>query len=337
MLTIDGSQGEGGGQVLRTSLALSIVTGRPFRIEKIREGRRRPGLARQHVTAVEAAAAISAAEVEGAAVRSRSLTFRPGPARAGDYRFSMGSAGSTTLVLQTVLPALLRTTAPSTLLLEGGTHNPLAPPFEFLRLCFAPLIERMGATLSLELERPGFYPAGGGVLRARIAPPARLTGFELMERGELLRRRVTASVADLPESIARRELDRAQRELDWDPRYFSTEVIENSRGPGNVLSIEIRSQHVTEIVTGFGMRGLRAETVAARAAKAARRYLSSGVPVGSNLADQLMLPLALAGEGRYRTMEPTLHSQTNAAVIGEFLETELKIVDRDDGSWEVRV
>jgi RNA 3'-terminal phosphate cyclase (ATP) len=336
MLTVDGSQGEGGGQVLRTSLALSIVTGQPFRIDKIRANRRKPGLARQHLTAVEAAAAVSGAEVEGAAIGSRLLTFRPGPVRAGEYSFSVGTAGSATLVLQAVLPTMLTAPGSSTIHLEGGTHNPFAPPFDFLRLCFAPMIERMGAQLRLELERPGFYPAGGGLLHARIEPPERLRGFELLERGELLERRVTASVAGLPESIADRELETARRELGWDRSCFDLELIESSRGPGNVLTIEMRSEHVTEVVTGFGMRGTRAETVAIRAARAASRYLSSGAPVGPNLADQLMLPLALAGEGRYRTLEPTAHARTNAAVIRHFLETDLAFIDRNDGTWEIR-
>jgi RNA 3'-terminal phosphate cyclase (ATP) len=247
----------------------------------------------------------------------------------------VGTAGSATLVLQTVLPALITAPHPSNLRLEGGTHNPFAPPFEFLLRCFAPLMERMGVKIGLELERPGFYPAGGGVLRARIEPPERLAGFELTERGDLRQRKVTAAVSRLPRSIARRELDTAQRELSWDPRLFHTEVITNSRGPGNVLTIEMRFQNVTEVITGFGMKGLRAETVASRAAKAARRYLASAAPVDRQLADQLMLPLALAGEGRYVTMEPTPHSHTNADVIRQFLDNELVIRQRADATWEV--
>lgn len=167
MLTLDGARGEGGGQVLRTALALSIVTGTPLRIVRIRAGRERPGLMRQHLAAVRAAAAISRAEVEGAAEGSRELVFRPGPVVPGKYAFSVGTAGSATLVFQTVLPALLRASAPSHVTFEGGTHNPLAPPFEFVERAFAPLLRRMGAGLALKLKRPGFYPRGGGGSRRR--------------------------------------------------------------------------------------------------------------------------------------------------------------------------
>src|SRR5262249_21779317 len=145
MITIDGSFGEGGGQILRTSLALSLVTGQPFHIEKIRAGRKQPGLLRQHLTAVKAAAQISQAQVEGEKIGSTQLTFAPGSLMAGEYAFAVGTAGSATLVLQTILPALLRANAPSRLTLEGGTHNPFAPPFNFLTKAFLPLIRRMGA------------------------------------------------------------------------------------------------------------------------------------------------------------------------------------------------
>src|SRR6202140_4872670 len=159
MILIDGSIGEGGGQILRTALGLSMVTGQPFRIENIRAGRDKPGLLRQHLTAVNAAAEICGANVEGAAISSRELSFSPGNVKSGEYTFSIGSAGSTTLVLQTVLPALLAADGPSSLTLEGGTHNPHAPPIDFLEKAFVPLVNRMGPTVHVALERAGFYPA----------------------------------------------------------------------------------------------------------------------------------------------------------------------------------
>ena len=170
MLTIDGSEGEGGGQILRTSLALSLVTGRPFRMERIRAKGQKPGLLRQHLTAVEAAKTVGCGEVVGAEMNSQTLEFRPGSVTPGNYRFAVGTAGSATLVLQTVLPALLTASGRSTLTLEGGTHNPLAPPFDFLARSFMPLIHRMGPSVELELRNPGFYPAGGGRFHARIEP-----------------------------------------------------------------------------------------------------------------------------------------------------------------------
>src|SRR5437867_958993 len=172
MLLIDGSQGEGGGQILRTALGLSLVTGTPIRIEKIRAGRAKPGLLRQHLTAVNAATAIGAVDVEGATLGSQELTFRPGTVKPGEYRFAVGTAGSTGLVLQTVLPPLLTAPGPSTLTLEGGTHNPTAPPFDFLARAFLPLISRMGPSATARLERPGFYPAGGGQMH-RVDHPGR--------------------------------------------------------------------------------------------------------------------------------------------------------------------
>ncbi|MGC4118346.1 MAG: RNA 3'-terminal phosphate cyclase [Myxococcales bacterium] len=210
MIVIDGSQGEGGGQIVRTSLALSLVTGKAFRIEKVRAGRAKPGLMRQHLTAVEAAQAIGGAHVEGAAVRSGALTFTPGTVKPGSYTFSIGTAGSATLVLQTVLPALLRASGPSTLVLEGGTHNPLAPPFDFLARCFLPLVSSMGPRVTATLQQPGFYPAGGGRFTVEIAPAAKLAPLELVERGPIQRRLARALVAHLPPTIAHRELEGGQ-------------------------------------------------------------------------------------------------------------------------------
>ena len=161
MITIDGSEGEGGGQILRTSLALSLVTGQPFRMERIRARRQKPGLLKQHLTAVEAAKTVGCAEVTGAALGSQTLEFPPGPVTPGNYRFAVGTAGSATLVLQTVLPALLTASGLSTLTLEGGTHNPMAPPFDFLANAFMPLIHRMGPSVELELKAPWFLPCRG--------------------------------------------------------------------------------------------------------------------------------------------------------------------------------
>ena len=168
MIEIDGSQGEGGGQILRTALALALVTGKPFRITNIRAGRKKPGLLRQHLTAIQAAMAVGGAAAEGATIGSRDLVFHPGAITPGTYRFAVGTAGSTTLVLQTILPALLCAGGESMLTLEGGTHNPFAPPFDFLQTTFLPQVNRLGPKVEAVLERPGFYPAGGG--RFRVSP-----------------------------------------------------------------------------------------------------------------------------------------------------------------------
>lgn len=335
MLVLDGSQGEGGGQILRTALALSLATGTPFRIDDIRAGRPRPGLMRQHLTAVQAATAVGAARATGAAVGSRSLTFAPTAVQAGDYTFSVGTAGSATLVLQTVLPALLTADGGSTLVLEGGTHNSHAPPFDFLAKAFLPLVARMGARVEATLERPGFYPAGGGRVRVTVAPAKALAPLVLEQRGALLSRRVRAIVASLPRAIGERELHRFVARTHWDSSTVALEVVANPVGPGNVLLAELASEHVTEVFTGFGEKQVRAETVANSCADEVLRYLATDAPVGPHLADQLVLLLALAGGGTFRTTAPTTHTRTQLDVIPRFLPTTLSCTEEAAGTWRI--
>ncbi|MHC4610078.1 MAG: RNA 3'-terminal phosphate cyclase, partial [Planctomycetota bacterium] len=337
MLTIDGSRGEGGGQILRTSLALSLVTGRPFHIDNIRAGRPKPGLARQHATAVQAAARIGSANAEGAEVGSKELTFVPGSVAPGEYEFAVGTAGSASLVLQTVLPALLTASQPSRLTLEGGTHNPFAPPFDFLARSFLPIVNRMGPRVAARLERPGFYPAGGGLVTVSIEPSAELGRIELTQRGEVRRKTARAVVANLPRRIAERELAVLQREFGWDASCLRVEEVPAARGPGNVVIIEIESEQLTEVFTAFGQRGVRAETVAERAVQQARRYLEADVPVDEHLADQLLVPMALAGGGVFRTLELSPHARTNVEVLEAFVNCDLAAEPSGPGAWLVRV
>jgi RNA 3'-terminal phosphate cyclase (ATP) len=335
MLVIDGAQGEGGGQVLRTALALSLVTNTPFRIENIRALRSRPGLMRQHLTAVKAAAEVGRAHVSGDNVGSKELEFRPRDAQPGDYRFSVGTAGSVTLVFQTILPALLSNDSPSMLILEGGTHNPMAPPFEFLSRVYAPIVARMGVGLGLELQQPGFYPAGGGRFRA-VVQPGRLQPIDLLERGNILKRRATAIFSSLPFGVAQRELDAVKRTLEFsDEECRPLEV--DSAGPGNVLQIEIECEHVTEILSAFGEKGVRAEAVADQACAETVSYLDSGMPVGAHLADQLLLLLALAGGGSFRTVEPTAHTMTQVEVIRAFLTYDIVCERESERAWRMEV
>ena len=333
MLTIDGAQGEGGGQILRSSLALSLITGQPFRIERIRAGRKRPGLLRQHLTAARAAAEVSGGRLEGDRLGASTLSFTPAAVRAGEHRFAIGSAGSASLVLQTVLPALLRADGPSRLRLEGGTHNPFAPPFEFLERSFLPLLGRMGVRVSARLERPGFYPAGGGVFEVEIEP-APLARLELLERGALRGRRARALVARLPRTIAERELARVRARLGWEEACLLVEERADA-GPGTVLTLEVEHAEVCEVVTGFGERGVPAERVADGAISALERYLTAGVPVGEHLADQLLLPLAVGGGGVFRTLAPSPHARTNLEVIRRFLPLEARLEERGPDDWLV--
>jgi RNA 3'-terminal phosphate cyclase (ATP) len=337
MVEIDGSFGEGGGQILRTALALSLVTGQPFRINNIRAGRKKPGLLRQHLTAVQAATEIGSAQVSGASMGSREVNFAPSGIRSGRFTFSIGTAGSTTLVLQTVLPALIVADGPSTLVLEGGTHNPFAPPFDFLATAFLPLLKRMGAEVRATIERPGFYPAGGGRLKFDIIPAGKLGRLELPERGEIRRRAGRALIANLPANIADRELNVIRRKMSWGAELLHRESMENSAGPGNIVIIEIESEHVTEVFTGFGERGLPAESVAEQAVKAARRYLAAEVSVGEYLADQLLLPMAIGGGGTFSTLPLSRHATTNMEVIHRFLGRELVSASRNEGRVQVEV
>ncbi len=337
LVAIDGSQGEGGGQILRSSLALSLVTGVPFRIERIRAGRSKPGLLRQHLTAVNAAAEVGQAEVAGASLGSIELTFAPDAVLAGEYRFAVGTAGSATLVLQTVLPALLTAGGPSRLTLEGGTHNPFAPPYDFLEKAFLPLIRRMGPRVEATLERAGFYPAGGGLFRVSVEPVEALKRLDLPERGSVKRRLARAIVSRLPLQIAHREIKAVRDALSWGDECLRAEEAEGSPGPGNILVIEIESDHLTEVFTGFGERGRSADAVAKEALDQVRRYLASGAPVGDHLADQLLLPLAQAGGGSFRTLAPSRHTLTNVEVLKKFLDIDVRLEKEDRDVWRVEI
>jgi RNA 3'-terminal phosphate cyclase (ATP) len=337
MIHIDGSIGEGGGQILRTALGLSMVTGQAFGIEKIRAGREKPGLLRQHLTAVNAAAEICDAAVDGAVISSRTLSFSPGKVKSGDYTFAVGSAGSTTLVLQAVLPALLRADGPSTITLEGGTHNMMAPPFDFLQRAFLPLVNRMGVTVDVTLERAGFYPAGGGRFVTAIQPAAALSPLVLNERGQIKRKLATATVAGLSGDIAKRELDKVRQMLGWSEDEVQIRQLPDAWGPGNILTLEIESENVTELFTGFGTKGTSAEAVANGVAREVRGYLADGVPVGQHLADQILIPMALAGEGSFTTQSLTDHTTTNITVIEKFLPVQFSVTARGADRHQITV
>ncbi|NPD23310.1 RNA 3'-terminal phosphate cyclase [Corallococcus exiguus] len=336
MVRIDGSQGEGGGQVLRTALALSLVTGTPFEMVNVRAGRAKPGLLRQHLTALKAAETVGAAEVTGAELGSKQLSFHPRALSAGNYHFAVGTAGSATLVLQTVLPALLHAEGASTLMLEGGTHNPAAPPFEFLEKAYLPLLRRMGPRVDVTLERPGYYPAGGGRFRVDIHP-TKLQPLQLLERGRVLRTEAVAQVAAIPFDVAKRELDTVAAALKLRPDQQRPEELKRAFGPGNVLRVEVESEHVTEVFTGFGERGKRAEVVAEEVAAKVKRYLDAGVPVGEHLCDQLLLLCALAKGGNFRTVALDSHSLTQRETMAWFLDVKVDARELERDVHEVTV
>jgi RNA 3'-terminal phosphate cyclase (ATP) len=319
MIEIDGAAGEGGGQILRSALSLSICTAQPFRITNIRANRNKPGLMRQHLTAVKAAAAICSGETEGADIGSSQLTFRPGRVRPGAYSFSIGTAGSCTLILQTVLPPLLTAASPSQIRISGGTHNPAAPPFDFLERAFLPLIERMGARVHARLEQYGFYPRGGGEILLDVDPAPALTPLHIIERGARTTSYAEAYIAAIPIHVAQRELDVVGKMLNWGPEQLKLRGLPNEVGPGNAISITLAHEQVTEVFTGFGEKGVSAEAVARGAAQEAREFLSTSAAVGPHLADQLLLPMALSGSGSFTTSGTSAHLRTNATVIERFV------------------
>ncbi len=319
MITIDGAAGEGGGQILRTSLTLSMATGKSFRIDGIRAKRKNPGLLRQHLTAVQAAQRICGANVEGGTLGSSSLTFHPGPVRSGEYRFTIGTAGSTTLIFQTLAPVLWSCRESSRITLEGGTHNPSAPCYDFLKDCYLPLLKAAGACLEADIDRRGFYPAGGGRWSVRIDPVRNLQPIDLTERGNLVEIRARAISAKLPEEISQRELGTLCHLLGLDSCKGVAEVDTTSPGPGNILLCELRFEKVVEMFTVCGEVGLQAEAVAALLAEEVLDYQRHPMPVGPHLADQLMIALLLLGGGSYRTGPLSPHAYTNVKTINSFV------------------
>ena len=336
MIEIDGSQGEGGRQIIRSSLALSAVTGQAIQLSNIRAGRRKPGLLRQHLTAVQATAKVCSAEVTGTELGAESITFEPGKIRGGDFEFRVGTAGSTSLVAQTVLPALMLADEPSTLTLQGGTHNPWAPPFDFLQRTFLPQLAKAGPRVKAEIQRHGFYPSGGGRVRFEITPCKELSGFSLVEPFEKFEPRVTAVVAGIPVSVGERECETIRRKANWHSSCFLVHDVENPIGAGNVVMIELVSPVVTELLIGIGKFGVKAEHVARTVLRSARSHIKARVPVGEYLADQLMMPMGLAAsQGKtssFLTGPLSMHSKTHIDVLKRFLDIQVDVQDNDDGN-----
>jgi RNA 3'-terminal phosphate cyclase (ATP) len=334
MIDIDGS---GGGQLLRTALSLSLCTGTGFNMTRIRAKRAKPGLMRQHLTAVNAAARIGNAYVEGAELGATTLRFEPGVVVPGDYAFATGSAGSATLVLQTLLPPLWRCDAPSTLRLEGGTHNPLAPSADFIADTYLPALRRVGIEATTTLERPGFFPAGGGILHATVAPAPTLRQAEFFERGELSSIEATALLSGLASSIGERELRVLANAFDLRESALHLRQVRPSLGPGNALLLRVRHAEHVETFTGHGERGVSAEKVAAKLAEEARVYLDSAACVGEHSSDQLLLPMALAGGGAFTTPLISDHLRSNARLIERFVPVEIDWEQIARGAWRVVV
>ena len=323
---IDGSHGEGGGQILRTSLALAIITGRKLRMKRIRAGRKRPGLQPQHLACVKAAARLCNGKASAPGGKDlepgmQELELIPGTDLASVIEIDIGTAGSTTLLIQTVLVPAIASGKGLELIVTGGTHNPMAPPFEFLDRVFAPHLRAMGADMTLRLEQHGFLPKGGGRIVVEIRP-SKLAPIEILTAGEIVARRVTAIVAGLPRHIAEREIACAQERLK-DPTCEIREF--GKAGPHNLFMAEVElASGVRELATAHGKKGYPAEDVADDALDALEDFLEAAVPVGEHLADQLLLPLAVAGGGRFRCDDLSLHASTNIETIHAFLDVPIR-------------
>jgi RNA 3'-terminal phosphate cyclase (ATP) len=325
---VDGSTGEGGGQILRTSLALSCITGKGLHIENIRAARRNPGLAKQHLSCVHAATQICNGGCEGATLGSRTLDFQPGPIRSGNYHFDIGSAGSATLVIQTILPALFLTDGPSTITVTGGTHNPLAPPFDFLCETFLPAIATAGFYGNCKLIKHGFYPAGGGKITFEIQPwqkqPDKIIDLcEWFDKltshpGEQFEIYARIYIAKLPSHIAQRQ-EKLLLQSNLDIKNVEHIEVTDSDGPGNCVMLRLSSAGRTTVFTAFGMKGKPSQQVVSEVVNLAKEFLSSDSAVDHFLADQLLIYMALSKTGCFTTNELSAHLLTNMEVIKKFL------------------
>jgi RNA 3'-terminal phosphate cyclase (ATP) len=340
VLELDGSFGEGGGQILRTSLALALLTGRSFHLRNIRAGRAKPGLQPQHLMSVRAAATVGQAQMRGATLHSSDLVFEPGTVKAGRYHFPIGTAGATGLVLHTLyLPLALRDDTASDLTLGGGTHVSTSPSFDFLQTTWRAYMERLGLRVRLAMQRPGFYPRGGGQVDVHLAPCGGLRGLHLRERSPVKAATVTSVVAGLPEEIAHRQARRAAYRLKEAGLVVQVREETWVGGPGTVVTVVLDTDPVPTLFFGLGARGKRAERVADEAVDQAVAYLRAApAAVEAHSADQLVLPLALAEQpSTFSVAEVTQHLLTNVAVIRQFVERDIVCEGDEGGPGMVRV
>jgi RNA 3'-terminal phosphate cyclase (ATP) len=336
---IDGSEGEGGGQLLRTSLTLSMLTGRPFEIIQIRAKRPRPGLQAQHLQALVAAQQICAATVEGAQKDSLHVRFSPEEPRSGHYRFDIGTAGATSLVLHTLYLPLSRCDQPSTVRIRGGTHVLWSPTYHYLADAWLPCLQAMGLRLDLTLLRAGFYPHGGGELAANIAPVTAIQPLKLTTRGPLQAVRVFSAQTNLTDEVARRQARaavRVLRQAGLQPSVVATHLPSLSRN--TVCIVTGIFEHTRVCYSALGERGKRAEQVAEEACREFLAFLRSDATVDAHLADQLVLPMALAsGASVMRTPQVTQHLLTNIATIQKFLPVTIHLSGALGASADVEV
>jgi RNA 3'-terminal phosphate cyclase (ATP) len=328
---IDGSIGEGGGQILRTSLALSCITGKRLHIENIRSARRNPGLAKQHLSCVQAACQICNGKSRGAAQGSKVLDFQASPVHSGDFHFDIGSAGSASLVIQTLLPALFLANKPSTVTVTGGTHNPLAPPFDFLSETFLPTIKTAGFQGDCKLLRHGFFPAGGGKITFRVQPRQIQSNktINFCDSGQEFQINAKIYTAKLPTRIAHHQ-QKLLLQSGLNVQNIEQTDVRDSKGPGNAVCIRLCCNERTTVFTAFGMRGKPSEQVISEVVNLVKHFIESGAAVDHFLADQLLLYMAIANGGYFTTDRISAHTKTNMEVIKRFLPVDFIIEEQRD-------
>jgi len=339
VLSIDGSIGEGGGQVLRTSLALAVITGKAFRMINIRRRRAKPGLMPQHLKAVEAASAVGMARVGGDRFGSQELVFEPTGIRAGQFHFDIGTAGATSLVLQTIVYPLSFGHADANLTLVGGTHVPWSPCFHYLQLHWLRYMEKIGFAIDLKLESAGFYPRGGGRIHATVHPVLKLSALQISDRGSLKRIRGISAVANLSTDVAERQKRQALRKLGELSKLAEFEILSiPALSPGTFLLLLAEFENSQCCFYGLGARGKPAERVADEAVNGFRDFMLTDGCIDHYLADQLVLPLALAsGKSDVKASQITLHLTTNAEVVRMFLPVSIEIDGKIGEPGSVRI
>jgi RNA 3'-terminal phosphate cyclase (ATP) len=344
-MRIDGSHGEGGGQILRTALSLSALLGKEIEFERIRAGREKPGLRPQHLTGVRALARIAGAKVEGDEIGSQYLTFSPGRVRGGDYRFNVAekrrSAGSVTLVLQVILLPLCFGPSSSQVTLLGGTHVPWSPPFHYLSTVLLPTLGRMGLRCEAEIEKWGWYPKGGGVVRIKIVPIRELKPIDLSTRGRLKMIFGLSGTSNLPSHIALRQKGRAHQRikesLDLVP---DIQIMDKapSPGQGTTLFLRLESEGGVSGFSALGRRGKRAEEVADEAVDQLVEFMDAGGCIDPYLSDQVIPFAALAKERSVFTVSRiTRHLLTNIWVVKQFLDVRIDVEGREGEPGRVEI
>lgn len=327
MIQIDGSLGEGGGQILRTSLTLSLIKGQPFEIYNIRARRKNPGLQPQHLKCIEAATLISKGNAKGDHKGSLRLMFEPGEAIPGEYHFEIGTAGSTSLVLQTIFLPLALAKTSSNISITGGTHVSWSPVHHFLSLHWAQYLSKFGFNLKLKLDRAGFYPKGDGKISAEIFPIQKLKPIDMIERGNFKKLTGISAVANLDYSVAERQRSQALKRLER-MGYDAIIGIENmpSRYKNAMTLLQAEFDQGSGCFTSLGAIGKRAEKVADEAVDDLLEYLNSNGCLDKYLADQLVLPLSIIpGESAFSTSKITNHFLTNIAVVKQFVNIQSQV------------